>query len=68
MKIQLTGKDSDAGKDGWQEEKGATGYEMVGWPHQLSGHEFEQTAVVADGQGSLECYSPWGRKQSATTK
>ena len=68
MKIQLTGKDSDAGKDGWQEEKGATGYEMVGWPYQLSGHEFEQTAVVADGQGSLECYSPWRSRESNTSE
>ena len=36
-------KDSDAGKDWRQEEKGMTEDEMVGWHHQLSGHEFEQT-------------------------
>ena len=43
MKSQLTGKDPDAGKDWRQEEKGMTEDEMVGWYHQLSEHEFEQT-------------------------
>ena len=42
--------------------------EMVGWYHQLDGHEFEQTPGVGDGQGSLTCYSPWGRKESDTTE
>ena len=37
------GKDPDAGKDRGQEEKGATENEVVGWHHQLNGHEFEQT-------------------------
>ena len=37
----LTGKDPDAGKDWWQEEKGTTEDEMVGWHHWLSGDEFE---------------------------
>ena len=37
----LTGKDPDAGKDRRQEEKGMTEDEMVGWHHQLNGHEFE---------------------------
>ena len=36
--------------------------EMVGWHHQLNGHEFEQIPVDGDGQGSLVCYSPWNRK------
>ena len=36
--------------------------EMVGWHHQLNGHEFEQASGVSDGQGSVTCYSPWGRK------
>ena len=31
--------------------------EMIGWYHQLNGHEFEQ--APGDGQGSLACYSPW---------
>ena len=34
----LTGKDTDAGKDWWQEEKGTTEDEMAGWHHQLDGH------------------------------
>ena len=38
----LIGKDTDAGKDWRQEEKGTTEDEMVGWYHQLDGHEFEQ--------------------------
>ena len=42
--------------------------EMVGWPHQLDGHEFEQTLGVDDGQGSLaSCCSPWGWKESSDT-
>ena len=36
--------------------------EMVGWRHQPNGHEFEQTLGDGDGQGSLVCCSPWGRK------
>ena len=36
---------------------------MVGWLHQLDGHEFEEALGVGDGQGSLACYSPWGRKE-----
>ena len=41
VKNWLTGKDSDAGKDWRWEEKGRTKDEMVGWHHQLNGHEFE---------------------------
>ena len=40
-KILLIGKDSDAGEDWVQEEKGTTEDEMVGWHHQLNGYEFE---------------------------
>ena len=68
MKSQLIGKDPDAGKDWRQEEKGVTEDEMVGWHHQLDGHEFEHTLGVGDGQGSLVCCSPWGRKELDTTK
>ena len=50
---------SDAGKD-WRQERGTTEDEMVGWHHQLDGHEFEQAPGVGDGQGSLACCSPWG--------
>ena len=42
--------------------------EMVGWHHRLNGHEFEQAPGVGDGQGSLECCSPRGRKESDTTE
>ena len=41
--------------------------EMVGWHHRLDGLEFEQAPGVGDGQGSLTCCSPWGRKESDTT-
>ena len=40
---------------------------MVAWHHQLNGHEFEQAPGVGDGQGSLECCSPWGYKESDMT-
>jgi len=38
--------------------------EMVGWHHQLNGDEFEQALGVGDGQGSLVCCPPQGRKES----
>ena len=38
--------------------------EMVGWHHQLDGHEFKQALGVSDGQGSLVCCSSQGRKES----
>ena len=41
---------------------------MIGWHHQLEGHEFEQDLEVADGQGSLVCCSPWGCKESDKTE
>ena len=37
--------------------------EMFGWDHQLNGHEFEQTHGDGEGEGSLVCWSPWGRKR-----
>ena len=67
-KNQLIGKDPDAGKDWRQEGKGMTENEMVGWYHQLSGHEFEQTLGESEGQGSLASCSPWGCKESDTTE
>ena len=36
---------------------------MVGWHHRLNGHEFEQTPGDGEGQGSLACCSPWGRRE-----
>ena len=66
-KSQLTGKDPDAGKDWGQKEKGMIEDEMVGWHHQLNGHEVEQTPGDSVGQGSLVCCSPWGCKELGTT-
>ena len=48
VKNWLTGKDTDAGKD-WRWEKGTTEDEMVGWHHQINGHEFEQTQGDSKG-------------------
>ena len=42
--------------------------EMVGWCHQINGHEFEQTPGDTEGQGYLACCSPWGCKESDTTE
>ena len=42
--------------------------EIVGWHHELNGHEFEQALGVVDGQGSLVCCSPWGCKESDMTE
>ena len=55
-------KDPDAGKDWGQKEKGTTKDEMVGWHHWLNGHEFEQALGDGEGQRSLACCSPWGRR------
>ena len=63
----LIGKVPDAGK-GWRREKGTMEDEMVGWHHRLNGHEFEWAPGVDDGQGSLACCSPWGRKDSDVTE
>jgi len=41
---------------------------MVGWHHRLDGHEFESAAGIVDGQGSLTCCSPWGRKELDMTE
>ena len=42
--------------------------EMVGWHHELNGHEFEKTLVDIEGQGSLVCCSPWGHKELDMTE
>ena len=44
-------------------KRGATENEMVGWHHQLNGHEFEQTLGDREGQGNLACCGPWGLKK-----
>ena len=41
---------------------------MVGWHHQLNGHELDQTLGDGEGQGSLACCSPWGHRESDTTE
>ena len=61
------GKDSDAGRDWRQEEKGTTEDEMAGWHHRLYGCEFEWTPGDGDGQGGLACCDSWGRKESDMT-
>ena len=65
-KNRLIRKDPDAGKD-WR-QKWTTEDEMVGRHHRLNGHEFEQAPAVGDGQGSLACCGPWGRKESNMTE
>ena len=64
VKSWLIGKDPDAGKDWREEEKWVIEDELVGWHHQLNGYEFEQTLGDGEGQGSLVCCSPCGRKES----
>ena len=67
-KSWLIGKDSDAGRDWGQEEKGMTEDEMAGWHHWLNGCESEWILGVGDGQGGLACCDSWGRKESDTTE
>ena len=65
-KSWLIGKDSDAGSNWRQEEKGMTEDEMAGWCHWLDGRESEWTPGVGDGQEGLACCDSWGRKESWT--
>ena len=67
-KSWLIGKDSGAGRDWGQEEKGTTEDEMAGWHHWLAGRESELTPGDGDGQGGLACCHSWGRKESDTTE
>ena len=67
-KSWLIGRDPDSRKDWWQKEKGMTEDEIIGWHHQLSGHEFEQNPGDGEGQGSLACYSSRGSKELDTTE
>ena len=67
-KSWLLGKDPDVGEDRRQEEKGMTEDEMVGWHYRLNGHEPEQAPGDGEGQRSLVCCSPWGRKDSDMTE
>ena len=65
-KSRLIGKDSDAGKNLEQEEKGVMEDDMVGWHHRHNECEFEQTPGDSEGKGSLACCSPWARRESDT--
>ena len=67
-KSWLIGKDSDAGRDWGQEEKGRTEDEVAGWHHWLDGRESEWTLGVGDGQGGLACCDSWDHKQSDMTE
>ena len=67
-KSWLIVKDSDAGRDWGQEEKGTTEGEMAGWHRWLDEHESQWTPGVGDGQGGLVCCDSWGRKESDTTE
>jgi len=67
-KSWLTRKDSDAGRDWGQKEKGTTEDEMAGWHHWLDGRESEWTPGVGDGQGGLACCDAWGLKESDMTE
>ena len=68
VKSWLIGKDSDAGRDWVQEEKGTTEDEMAGWHCWLDGRESEWTPGVGDGQGGLAWCDSWGCKESDTTE
>ena len=64
----LIGKDSDAGRDWGQEEKGTTEDVMAGWRHEINRHESEWTPGDGDGQGGLACCDSWCHKESDTTE
>ena len=68
VKSWLIGKDSDAGRDWGQEEKGTTEDEMAVWHHWLDGLKFEWTPGVGDGQEGLVCCDSWDHKESHTTE
>jgi len=67
-KSWLIGKDSDAGRDWGQEEKGTAEDEVAGVHHRLDGLEFEWTAADGDRQGGLAGCDSWGHKESDTTE
>ena len=68
LKSWLTGKDSDAGRDWGQEEKGQQRMQMARWHHWLDGRESEWTLGVGGGQGGLACCSSWGCKELDMTE
>ena len=68
VKSLLVGKDPDAGKFESKWRRVEIEDEMVGWHHQLNGHEFQQAPGDSEGQGSLACCSSWGHKKLDTTE
>ena len=64
----IIGKDSDAGNDWRQGEKGVTEDEMVGWHHWLNGHEFEQAPGDGEGQGNLGSFRGVSMSQTGLNK
>ena len=68
MKSWLFGKESNAGKDRGQGEKGKAGDVLAGVYHRLNGHRFGWTPGVGDGQTGLACCSSWGCKESDTSE
>ena len=68
VKSWLIRKDSAAGRDWGQEEKGTTEDEMAGWHHGLDRCESEWTPGDGNGQGGLACCDSWGRKESDTAE
>ena len=56
------------GKIAGRRRRGKTEGEVVGWHHQLCGHEFEQDSGVGDGHGRLVCCSLLGHEGSDTTE
>ena len=65
---RLIRKVPDAGKDWGQKEKRAPEDEMAGWHYWYNGHELVQISGGGEGQGSLVCCNPWGRKELDTTE
>ena len=56
------------GLTGGRRKREMTEDEMVGWHHQLNGHESEQTPGDGEGQGSVACCNSWDRKESNSTE
>ena len=67
-KSWLIGRDSNAGRDWGQEEKGTTEDEMAGWHYRLHAHGSGWTPGVGDGQGGLACCDSWGCKELDTNE
>ena len=62
QRVDSLEKDSDAGRDWGQEDKGTTEDEITGWHHQLDAHECGWTPGAGDGQGGLVCCGPRGHR------